>query len=133
MTVIKPFSLKFYAKLRLLLDKGAEINAVCNDGNTALHSAVENNQIEAIEALLASRKIEVNIKNKDGHTPLEFAESITHSEAVEKLREYEKKKMQESVHSMAGSIKPFISTNDQGHTVARSTSLHSNLYHLLTH
>ena len=64
------------AAVTYLLDLGADINAVDDHGETAMHGAAYNNAPKVVE-LLAARgaKIEVwNQKNKYGWTPLAIAE-----------------------------------------------------------
>jgi ankyrin repeat protein len=62
--------------VRLLLDLGADINAVDNNGDTAVHGAAYGN-FPAIVQLLAGRGADINIwkrPDKEGRTPLFIAE-----------------------------------------------------------
>jgi len=56
----------------LLIDAGANVNAVDKDGTTALMAAAARGHIEAVEKLLAA-KANTNAQNVDGHTALMFA------------------------------------------------------------
>jgi ankyrin repeat protein len=60
------------AVARLLIEKGADVNARSPYGNTPLHWAVLYKRPELVEYLLAN-KADVNVANKDGKTPLAFA------------------------------------------------------------
>ena len=62
--------------VRLLLDKGADINAVNEIGNSALHYAVQRQAAPIIEAL-AARGAKFDVKNKQGRTPAELARGRT--------------------------------------------------------
>jgi ankyrin repeat protein len=57
--------------LGLLLDRGVDVDAFNNAGNTALHAAVARG--EAVVKFLASRGATLNFKNKAGFTPLDLA------------------------------------------------------------
>jgi ankyrin repeat protein len=57
--------------LKLLLDRGLDVDAFNNTGNTALHSAV--NRGDAVVKFLASRGATLTLKNKAGFTPLDLA------------------------------------------------------------
>lgn len=57
------------AAVAMLLDAGADANAVTSSGDTALHMAAAVNEPATIE-LLAARGADVNAKNKAGQTPL---------------------------------------------------------------
>ena len=55
--------------MKLLLDRGANIEAKGNDGNTALMQAVIGGQTETVKLLLDSRA-NIEARNDDGYTPL---------------------------------------------------------------
>ena len=57
------------AAVTMLLDAGADVRAVTDSGDTALHAAAAANDVATIE-LLAARGADVNAKNKAGQTPL---------------------------------------------------------------
>jgi ankyrin repeat protein len=57
--------------LTLLLDRGMDVDAFNNAGNTALHAAVGRG--DAVVGFLASRGASLNLKNKAGFTPLDVA------------------------------------------------------------
>lgn len=60
------------AVVPLLIDAGADVNAVDKDGTTALMAAAARGHIEAVEKLLTA-KANTNAQNVDGHTALMFA------------------------------------------------------------
>jgi len=55
--------------VRLLLDKGAKVNATSTQGATALHAAV--NRGDSVVRLLVERGADLTAKNKFGQTPLD--------------------------------------------------------------
>jgi ankyrin repeat protein len=57
--------------VKLLLDRGAPINAANNAGNTALHAAITRG--DKVVKLLAERGANLQAKNKAGFTPLDIA------------------------------------------------------------
>jgi ankyrin repeat protein len=57
--------------LTLLLDRGVDVDAFNNAGNTALHAAVARG--DDVVKFLASRGASLNLKNKAGFTPLDVA------------------------------------------------------------
>jgi ankyrin repeat protein len=59
--------------LGLLLDAGADVNAVTASGDTAMHSAAQAGNLAVIR-LLAARGASVTAKDNAGLTPLDFAE-----------------------------------------------------------
>jgi ankyrin repeat protein len=56
----------------LLIEKGADLNAVDLEGNTALMIAIDRNNNEAVELLLA-HKAAISPRNKEGRTALHLA------------------------------------------------------------
>jgi ankyrin repeat protein len=60
--------------IKLLLDRGAKINAVDNDGDTALAAAVSRRASPEVVQALLSAGARANVKNKRGETPLIVAE-----------------------------------------------------------
>ncbi|XP_016344564.1 histone-lysine N-methyltransferase EHMT1-like [Sinocyclocheilus anshuiensis] len=55
---------------QLLLDKRSDLHAVNIHGDSPLHIAVRQNQLDCV-MLFLSRGVDVNLKNKDGETPLD--------------------------------------------------------------
>jgi len=60
------------AKVKSLIEKGADINAKDTSGQTPLHYAVEYDRKDVVELLIANRA-DVNAKNNEGRTALEIA------------------------------------------------------------
>jgi ankyrin repeat protein len=64
-----------YNCIRVLLDHGADVNAVCDFGRTALHAAFEKElspDVEVIQLLL-SHGVDVNKRDKNKKTALDYA------------------------------------------------------------
>jgi hypothetical protein len=57
--------------VKLLLDRGMDVDAFNNAGNTAMHGAVVKGDV--VVKLLASRGATLALKNKAGFTPLDLA------------------------------------------------------------
>ena len=86
----------FLRVINLLIEKGATIDALDNNGETALFEAIRSTikdgekQRAAIEALLA-KGADPNLKNRKGLTPLQVAQQMRRADAekiVELLRKY---------------------------------------------
>jgi len=63
---------EFEAKLKILADKGLDVNAVQQNGNSLYHLAVAKNDLTLLKRL-EPLKIDVNLKNKEGYTALHKA------------------------------------------------------------
>ena len=72
-------------KIRFLLDRGADVNAVDLRGFTSLHRAAEPGNIE-ITRLLLDRGARPNVA-AEGYAPLSLAEKHGHVEVVKLLKE----------------------------------------------
>lgn len=64
-----------------LLHRGADVNAMDNDGLTPLALSVREGHFEVVR-VLADREANVEAKINDGWTPLAFADDKCHSEIV---------------------------------------------------
>ncbi len=73
--------------IKLLLDKGANIDMVDQDGWTALMGATVQGRTEPVRLLL-EHGADVNAKNCNGETALVMATGMQHSEIEDVLREH---------------------------------------------
>src|SRR5437868_3016214 len=73
------------ATMRLLLDRGAEVNARQQLGFTPLHGAAGNGD-EAMVDLLLARGADAGAKSDDGKTPADVAAEHGHAELAARLR-----------------------------------------------
>jgi ankyrin repeat protein len=69
--IVVPTAEGAVAACKLLLDRGVDVDAFNNAGNTALHAAVTRG--DPVVAFLASRGATLTLKNKAGVTPLDIA------------------------------------------------------------
>jgi ankyrin repeat protein len=63
--------------VKLLVERGADVNAKTTDGRTALIFACNMGMTEVVK-LLVERGADVNAKTTDGHTPLSVAVNENH-------------------------------------------------------
>ena len=62
--------------VHLLVELGADVNAVNEAGDTALHGAAWRERADSIVQFLVDRGADVNAKNHRGWTPLVIAEGV---------------------------------------------------------
>jgi len=70
---------------KFLLDRDCDVDAVTDDGRTALHMAAQNGDIPMITLLLA-RGAKIDPRDGKGWTPLDRAAKWGHANAVDFLR-----------------------------------------------
>ncbi len=68
-----------------LLDRGANVNATDENGNTPLHWAAKNVHTDIVELLIDTYHVDVNIQNEWGNTPLHTAAFYGHPNVVSLL------------------------------------------------
>ena len=71
--------------IQLLIDRGADVDAISHGGFTALHSAAQNGDLGSVEMLLLAGADRAPRTDK-GFTPADVAEQKGHSEVVARLR-----------------------------------------------
>lgn len=78
--------------IEILLEAGADINAVGEGGYTPLHEAIAQGHVEAVRTFIAHRAA-IDIDNEDGSSPYDFAimwynaENIPQREEILKMLE----------------------------------------------
>ena len=77
---------------RLLIENGAEVDAIQNGGFTALHTAAHNGQIKMIKLLIAAGA-NPKIKNNENKTPEDLAREGGHGKVVDYLNQYSQTKI----------------------------------------
>jgi len=71
-------------QVRLLISKGADVNAKDEEDKTPLHHAAEVGEIQVVQ-LLIKAGADLNIKDKDGESPADCARSNWHTDVVRLL------------------------------------------------
>ena len=77
---------KQHKLIRLLLKAGVDPNIANKKGNTALHIAVSNNDMESVRDIMASKDVNINALNGNSWTPLSLAEMQGNKKMVEFLQ-----------------------------------------------
>ncbi|XP_071042114.1 delta-latroinsectotoxin-Lt1a-like [Parasteatoda tepidariorum] len=73
-----------YSEMQLLLDKGADIDAVFDQGQTLIHAAAMKGNDRVAKDFLFG-KIDINSKDKKGYTPMHIAAESNQKEFVQEL------------------------------------------------
>ena len=68
--LIRPAYMGWVGRVRLLVSRGADVNATLPDGSTALHSAMIGSRNSEIISLLLAKGADPNARDEDGNTPL---------------------------------------------------------------
>ena len=70
------------AAARLILDLGADVNAIDDNGDTALHGAVYRGGAIPVIQLLADKGAKLDVVNKKGWMPVTAADGVEYTPAV---------------------------------------------------
>jgi ankyrin repeat protein len=75
---------RYYNCIKVLLDHGADIEAICDSGKTVLHAALENKSFPNAEViqLLLSRGVDANKRDNKQKTALDYAVTSPGSDRV---------------------------------------------------
>ena len=76
----------YYNMIKLLIERGADVNAKSKDGNTALITATSYGRIENVK-LLIDKGADINAKSKNGGTALIWAAKMGRTEIIKLLLE----------------------------------------------
>jgi ankyrin repeat protein len=68
--------------VRLLLDRGTDVTAGDNKGNTALHYAASNGHLDVVKTLVEDGGSDIEAKDKNGNSPLLVSISLISISAV---------------------------------------------------
>jgi ankyrin repeat protein len=72
--------------VKLLVDRGADVNEIDTNGETALHGAAYRGH-NAVVQLLADKGATLNVKNRIGWTPLTIADGVLYAEFFKQHRD----------------------------------------------
>ncbi|OJJ42481.1 hypothetical protein ASPZODRAFT_76746, partial [Penicilliopsis zonata CBS 506.65] len=71
--------------INLLIQRGANVNVHNARGQTPLHIAAQQGDLNTVSLLLASYPIDVNARDRSGCTPLHLASENGHAQVVSLL------------------------------------------------
>ena len=91
--------------ITLLLDRGVDINAQNDLGETAVHGAAQRGADKVIR-FLASRGAKVDVKNEEGRTPLDEAVGQANEANDDNVRRPERKSTQALLRELMAGAKP---------------------------
>jgi len=74
-------------EMQNLLNNGANVNAVDEDGTTALMLAIAFSRVNIVRELLANPKIDLSVRDSDGNTALDLANGQDEDEDDVTIRE----------------------------------------------
>jgi ankyrin repeat protein len=74
--------------VRMLIDKGAEVNTDPDAGESPLHCAVTSTNLEAVQ-LLIDKGADPTVVNDDGRTPLQLANRLEEPQIARAIKEHE--------------------------------------------
>lgn len=60
-------------RVKDLIEKGADINSSDNDGNTPVHLAAKEGNLDVVKYLIEVKEVDLNAKDNNGNTPLHLA------------------------------------------------------------
>ena len=72
--------------LKLLIEKGFEINQTCDNGRNLLHFSAKDDLKEVAQYLVGKRLVDINHKDKNGETPLDYATRFKHPEIAQIIK-----------------------------------------------
>ena len=92
--------------VRLLIDKGAEVNTDPDAGESPLHCAVTSTHLEAVQ-LLVEKGADPTVVNDDGRTPLQLAHRLEEPQIAKVLKEYEAEWAKKHAADAGPLVRPF--------------------------
>lgn len=92
--------------VRLLIDKGADVNPDPDAGDGPLHCAVTSTSLEAVQ-LLTAKGADPTATDGDGRTPLQLANRLEEPQLAQHLRDYEAEWAKRQPADAGPQVRPF--------------------------